>query len=213
MFAALLMDKPSALPPAATARASAPPRRRFEAEARELAPLVRAVIAAVLREGVHHPDVEDATNETLRRALESESTVHGPIRPWVLGIARHVALDVHRARKRRRTREVEEPHTEEPASVRFVEGLADPGARQDDEFARKQQLEKIVSLLDTLPEGQRNALVLFHAEGLGYQEIAARLGVPLGTVATWVTRARRALAEALEDEVLGAKDPRKGRKP
>ena len=56
------------------------------------------------------------------------------------------------------------------------------------------------------------ALVLFHVDGLGYQEIAARLDVPLGTVATWVTRARRALAEALEDDVLGnSPGTRKGR--
>jgi RNA polymerase sigma-70 factor (ECF subfamily) len=37
-------------------------------------------------------------------------------------------------------------------------------------------------------------------DGLSYQEIAARLDVPLGTVATWVTRGRKAMAEALEDD-------------
>ena len=55
----------------------------------------------------------------------------------------------------------------------------------------------------TLPEGPRKALELFHLDGLGYQQIAERLGVPLGTVATWVTRGRRALAEALEAEDRG----------
>jgi RNA polymerase sigma-70 factor (ECF subfamily) len=51
-----------------------------------------------------------------------------------------------------------------------------------------------------LPDGPRNALQLFHMEGLSYQEIAGRLEVPLGTVATWVTRGRKAMAEALEDD-------------
>lgn len=57
-------------------------------------------------------------------------------------------------------------------------------------------------VLETLPEGPRQALMLFHLEELGYQEIAKRLGVPLGTVATWVTRGRKALAEALESRMI-----------
>ena len=212
MFASLLMDKPNAPPPGMSGLAPTPPRPRFEAEARELGPIVRAVIASVLREGIHHPDVEDAAHETMRRAMESQSHVKGPVRPWVLGIARHVALDVLRARKRQRLREAREPQGEEPMSARLVEQLADPGALPDEDLARKEQLTRVCRLLETLPEGQKNALVLFHVDGLGYQEIAARLDVPLGTVATWVTRARRALAEALEDDVLGnGPGTRKGR--
>ena len=53
----------------------------------ELRPLVRAVIACVLRERAEHADVEDGTNEALRRAFESERSARGPMRPWVLGIA------------------------------------------------------------------------------------------------------------------------------
>ena len=34
------------------------------------------------------------------------------------------------------------------------------------------------------------------------RRVAVRLGVPLGTVATWVTRGRKAMAEALEDELV-----------
>jgi len=40
----------------------------------------------------------------------------------------------------------------------------------------------------------------FHLDGRSYQEIAAELNVPLGTVATWVTRGRKALAERLGAE-------------
>ena len=55
--------------------------------------------------------------------------------------------------------------------------------------------------MQKLADGPRKALELFHLEGLAYQEISRRLGVPLGTVATWVTRGRKAMAEALEDDV------------
>ena len=51
-----------------------------------------------------------------------------------------------------------------------------------------------------LNENQRSALLMVHLDGLSYHEVAARLGVPLGTVATWVTRGRKSLSEALGDE-------------
>jgi DNA-directed RNA polymerase specialized sigma24 family protein len=51
--------------------------------------------------------------------------------------------------------------------------------------------------MNDLPEGQRKALTMFHVDGYGYEEIAGKLDVPLGTVATWVSRGRRAMAAAL----------------
>jgi RNA polymerase sigma-70 factor (ECF subfamily) len=53
--------------------------------------------------------------------------------------------------------------------------------------------------MESLPEGQRKALTMFHLDGLEYQEIAKRLEVPLGTVATWVNRGRRTMAASLEE--------------
>ena len=178
------------------------------AELGPLRPLVRAVVAAVLREPLSHPDVEDATQETLRRAVESRSGPtgpKGPVRPWLLGIARHVALDALRARRRDRARRDDGGDAApESATGALIERLADPGVAADDALAAAQREAQVARALGRLPEGPRRALELFHAEGLGYAVIAARLGVPLGTVATWVTRGRRAVAE------LVAEDPREG---
>lgn len=162
-----------------------------------LRPVVRAVVACVLRERADHADVEDATNETLRRALEAESSARGPLRPWVLGIARHVALDVIRKRQKQRTREAEAPSS----SATVIDQLADPGAAADIQIELAERAARVRRVLSTLPAGPRNALELFHLGGMPYQEIAKRLDVPLGTVATWVTRGRKAMAEALEDEL------------
>ena len=41
------------------------------------------------------------------------------------------------------------------------------------------------------------ALVKFHVEGKSYQVIAEEMNVPLGTVATWVTRGRKSVVERL----------------
>jgi RNA polymerase sigma-70 factor (ECF subfamily) len=179
--------------------ASEPPSLRQQAA--ELRPLVRAVVACVLREAPDSADVEDCTSEALRRALEEKSDVRGPVRPWVLGIARHVALDTLRARQKQRARNVE-VRDEAPSSTNLVmDRLIDPAAGADEQMELAERAARVRRVLLLLPEGPRNALELFHMEGLSYQDISARLDVPLGTVATWVTRGRKAMAEALEDDV------------
>src|SRR5438093_79111 len=76
--------------------------RALSQEAAALRPVVRAVIACVLGVGKDHPDVEDGTHETWCRALEGHGRLREgeALRPWVLGIARHVALDARRQRRR-----------------------------------------------------------------------------------------------------------------
>ncbi len=174
-------------------------------EAAELRPVVRAVVACVLRERPDHADVEDCTSEALRRALESTSPARGPVRPWVLGIARHVALDTLRARQKQRTRNVDVPEDAPSSATAVIDRLVDPGAGADEQIELAERAARVRRVMERLPDGPRRALELFHLEGLAYQEIAARLGVPLGTVATWVTRGRKAMAEALEDEVTSAR--------
>jgi RNA polymerase sigma-70 factor (ECF subfamily) len=149
------------------------------------------------------PDVEDCTSETLRRALEGRARLRDgePMRPWVTGIAKHVALDALRARKRARLRAApRDDDANGPPSTDAVERLPDTGPTAFDRFATAERDHVIRRALDRLPEGQRSALRMFHMEGLAYQEIAERLGVPLGTVATWVTRARKAVAETIREQ-------------
>lgn len=164
-----------------------------------LTPLVRAVIAAVLHESRNHADVEDCASETMRRAIEGKGRLRPgePLRPWVIGIARHVALDALRARKRQNTRRAREPKSDDADRPPLYEELPDPSANPFERFANAQQHERIRRAMNDLPKGQRDALTMFHVEGLGYQEIAGKLDVPLGTVATWVARGRRAMAVAL----------------
>lgn len=176
----------------------------FAHEAAALQPLVRAVIASLLHEGRDHPDVLDCTNEVMRRALESSSRCDPSqgVRPWLLGIARHVAIDCVRQRRREALRRPSEPsHDDGELHNRSVEQLADPSPSADDLMLRAERETLVREAIGRLSEGQRQAMLLFHVEGLGYQQIAARLEVPLGTVATWIARGRRSIAEALAQEV------------
>jgi RNA polymerase sigma-70 factor (ECF subfamily) len=174
----------------------------FAREAASLRPLVRAVVASIVREPVDHPDVEDCTNETLRRALEGHERLREgeALRPWVVGIARHVALDALRARKRSRARDAGNGTDEEgDVLAPLVERLPDPADDPFERVAKARRDATVRTAIESLPEGQRKALTMFHLEGLGYQEIAVKLEVPLGTVATWVMRGRKAVATAVAD--------------
>ncbi len=68
--------------------------------------------------------------------------------------------------------------------------------------------EAIETHLAAIPELQRSALLLRAEAGLSYGEIAEALGASLPQVKTWIFRARRALAERLEEPVLERGGPR-----
>jgi RNA polymerase sigma factor (sigma-70 family) len=137
----------------------------------------------------------------LRRAIEGRGRLREgePLRPWVTGIARHVALDSLRARKRQRDRTAtaRDGGDGRDSSPDPLDQVADAAPSAFDALATAERRDAVSRALAALPDGQRRALTLFHIEGLQYQEIAARLGVPLGTVATWVMRARKSVAAAV----------------
>jgi len=173
--------------------------RAFAAATAELRPHVRAVVAAVLGVGRDHPDVDDCSHEALKRALEGRDRLRDgePLRPWVTGIARHVALDALRARKRQRDRTAAIREGEDGDAQDPLDRVADGAPSAFERLSDARRHEAVARAMSALPDGQRRALTMFHMEGLQYQEIAARLNVPLGTVATWVMRARKSVAAAV----------------
>ncbi len=128
-------------------------------------------------------DIEDAAQLTLIAVLENIAQFEGRSRfqTWVRAIARNEALQVLR-RKQRKT----EPSGEEvPELAAFSRRLSSVVA---DEHAVRQALDRV-------PEPYREALILREFDGLGYDEIAERLGVPVGTVRSRIARARDLLAK------------------
>ena len=165
-----------------------------------LEPAVRGIVAYVLGVRPQTADVEDCTSEVFRRALESRDKLlpGAPLRPWVLGIARNVALDARRTRARALKRS--ELHTGGDAEngLHALDRLEDGGPTPAERVLLAERGQRLQCALASLPTAQRRALLL-HAEGLGYREIAERLAVPMGTVATWIARGRQGLAHTLKD--------------
>lgn len=110
-----------------------------------------------------------------------------PFGPWFRTIVRNVCLD--RLRSPRLQRRVTLDSDELDAVA-----WADPSAVGS---AERGELQRIMGeLLQTLPPELRAAILLREVEGLSYVEIATRLGIPTGTVASRLNHARTALKRA-----------------
>lgn len=130
-------------------------------------------------------DAEDVVQETFIRVLRSLAR-WDPTRefePWVLAIAGNRCRTALAARHRR-------PET------RLIDEIAVDRAppREDSDQLR----EEVDLALARLRPEYRHAFRLFHDEELAYDEIAERMQVPIGTVKTWVHRARKELMMSLQ---------------
>jgi RNA polymerase sigma-70 factor (ECF subfamily) len=81
-----------------------------------------------------------------------------------------------------------------PAAELLPEQVAD---RSPDEQSAQHLAEEVSLALAQLREEYREAFVLFHEHQLSYDQIAEVMEVPLGTIKTWVHRARRGLIDHL----------------
>lgn len=129
-------------------------------------------------------DAEDAAQETFVRVLKNlhRWDQERDFLPWLLAIAGNRCRTALAARRRR------------PVPEPMVELVADdaPDRRPADHLAEEVHL----ALADLRPEYSQ-AFLLFHDQELSYAEIAQAMDVPLGTIKTWVHRARRALVDQL----------------
>jgi len=112
-------------------------------------------------------------------------------RPWLFGIATNLLMHRSRsdARQARATRVIEADPLVERASSIQREIVEEVDARL--------LLPTVVAALRLIPEGEREALLLFAWEELTYPEIAEALDVPVGTVRSRIHRARKRLRELL----------------
>jgi RNA polymerase sigma-70 factor (ECF subfamily) len=131
----------------------------------------------------HRHDAEDVTQEVFLRVFRSlrRWDASRPLKPWIMGITvnRCRTWLVQRARR--------------PEPVDYLQDCVTAPAPDD----AAELLQEIRSALDHLRPEFREVFVLYHEHGQCYEDIADALGCPIGTVKTWLHRARLEVLQRL----------------
>ncbi len=182
------MIPPSKDPPAAVFGCALPPRERDARLAELLRVHFRLVWRALRRLGVPEHAVDDAAQEVFIVAAKKLTTIAPAYeRRFLYGVALRVAANARRARAARPEKS-ETVELEETASA-----APSPEALLD----RKRARELLDATLEAMPDDLRTAFVLFELEGCSAPEVAALLGIPIGTATSRLRRAREAFRAAV----------------
>ena len=155
----------------------------YEALLLELLPFVRALVRE--RMGRDPAATEDVVQEVLLSIHTARHTYRPerPLRPWVRAIARNAVIDWSRWRTRRRE-----------VTLEGIE-LADPRGHEPSGNGRlSPSLERALA---SLPDGQRQAVLLLKVQGLSVAEAALRAGISPGALKLRAHRGYLALRRSL----------------
>lgn len=157
----------------------------------------RAVFGLCVRLLRDPEESRDAAQETFVRAYAAVATYDAaqPFAPWLLRIARNHCLDLLRRRVPASAQVQLDAEPEDGAPARELADTEAPAA--DALLERAQTRTALEAAVAQLPPNYREVVHLFHVEHLSYKEIAGTLDVPIGTVMTWLHRARGRLRETL----------------
>ena len=144
-------------------------------------------------------EAEDAVQTTFMNAFRAlgRGVVPEAESAWLFKIAENVCLSRRRSSWRR-------GRIESPSDFDVIEEVVPGPSRQRDE------LIGIEDALASMPEQQRRAILLREWQGLSYREISQELELSQSAVETLIFRARRSLAQGLEQPDLAKKPRRKG---
>lgn len=134
-------------------------------------------------------EAEDIVQEALVKLWQTGHGLDigdGGVRPWLRRVTTNLCID--RIRSRRRT-DVTDELPEQPIAANQITVLEEADLST-----------RVAVALQSLPERQRQALVLFHFEGLSQGEVSAALGVSEEAVESLLSRARRSLRSTLKEE-------------
>ncbi|WP_370461332.1 sigma-70 family RNA polymerase sigma factor [Reyranella sp. CPCC 100927] len=156
-------------------------RAIFEREAPRMIGVAQRIVR---RRALAEEVVQDSFVQIWRRAASFDAA-RGAGRTWIYAIVRHRAISILRDERR-----LELDADGDPTATVSEESSDDIVTKLSDSSSLRRCLEH-------LEERARKLIVLTYVHGLSHTELAAREGVPLGTVKSWIRRGALALRECL----------------
>jgi RNA polymerase sigma-70 factor (ECF subfamily) len=169
------------------AKVAAGDRAAFEALYRGTSARLFGVCLRVLSDRAEAEDVlQEAYVAIWHRAAQFDPGRAGAL-AWLATIARNKAIDRLRARP---------PLTRAP--VEAIDDMADPGTTPDRDAETVAERSRLEGCLEQLDARRRSLIRTAFYDGATYDELAARMGAPLGSVKSWIRRGLMQLRACLE---------------
>jgi len=180
-------------------------RARFEAQVQPLLPRLHRLCLTLCRD---KQEAEDLLQDALVRAYlhQGDYQQRGSFFGWLCGIVRNQFIETRRSVARRRS--LLDSVLEGASSV--LGSLFTGGAEVRDPEAQvcsSQEAELMLRCLHALPEKFRLVVLLCDVEELGYDEVSAALGIPVGTVKSRHFRGRAQLGAAFKEQLAQPAHP------
>lgn len=160
----------------------------------------RPVFSLIFRMVRNKELAEDLSQETFIKVLNAVGTYRPEFKfsSWVFKIANNAAID-HLRKRSLDTLSLEgSPHAQTPEMIEATAlQISERGESQLEEVENRELGRTIEAAIDELRPEYRSCILLRHVEGRTYEEIADILNLPLGTVKTYIHRARNELRIAL----------------
>ena len=156
---------------------------------------VRQVIKSVTNE--HNEDLEQEVYLRVYKNSDKYSAT-GSFKSWICTIARNIAKDYLKSAAFRYEKVANEDDDNKIISIK------DRKASPENEFVQKQRQKIISKAINNLKPKLKEVIILYEIEGLSYEQIAAKLKVPTGTVKSRLYNAKKELFEELSDLIEGA---------
>jgi RNA polymerase sigma-70 factor (ECF subfamily) len=160
----------------------------FEALFREFSPRIRAYLIKMTRDVQASEDLMQETMLAIWRKAGQYDPARGPASAWIYTIARNIWIDAWR-RQKRPTIDPDDPalaQEPEPDAPRLIE--------------TKQSRDAVRRAMERLPPEQVDIIRLSFFEEASHSTIAARLGLPIGTVKSRIRLAFGRLRAALDEQ-------------
>lgn len=176
-------------------------RRGSDAAYRELVRRYeRPIFSLIFRMVRDREMAEDLTQETFIKALNALESYRPEFKfsSWIFKIANNTSIDQLRRREVDTLSLDGSPSAETPDAIEATAlQVGSKGESPLDEMEAREIGKAIEAAIGKLRPEYRACILLRHVEGLAYEEIAESLNLPLGTVKTYIHRARNELRDYL----------------
>lgn len=134
-------------------------------------------------------DAEDLIQDTFVKIYKHIRTIDPSknLKSWIYTIATNTAYDFLRKKKRQATTELDEEYETKPDNASYYSVSTENNVEKKDVSAAIEQLDILY----------RGPIILYYKDGFSYEEIADMLSIPINTLKTRLSRAKKQLATLL----------------